>query len=58
MDNFTYDRMEEEDSCCIFDGYDDPIMEVLEFLQSERDRKISLNDQENKAVALMHWFGC
>ncbi len=56
MDNFTYDWMEAEDSYCIFDGYDDPIMEVLEFLQSERDRNVSLNDQENKAVALRHWF--
>jgi len=56
MYDFMYEWMENEDSFCVFDDMGEPILEALEFLQSERNRKDSLNSQEGKAVALRFWF--
>lgn len=56
MNYFEYHWLENEETYCIFDDDGNPIIESLEFLESEKRRGLSQNDQENKAIALMHWF--
>lgn len=56
MNDFMYDWIEDENSYCVFDDMGEPILDTLEFLQSESNSGAELNTQEGKAVALKLWF--
>lgn len=56
MSDFMYEWIEQENSYCVFDDMGEPILETLEFLQSERNNGAQENTLIAKAVALKLWF--
>lgn len=53
MSDFSFQWIESDQTYCVFDDMEEPIMEVYEYLKNIGTTK---NDQQNHAVALKHWF--
>ncbi len=53
MSDFSYQWIESDETFCIFDDMEEPIMDTYNYLKK---LSTSENDQQNYAVALMFWF--